>query len=70
MTGAARHDGRKLGALLDRENIGSAVWAETAYRSERNEKKIDWAGLASKIHFRRPPRKPMPTHHERANAAR
>ncbi|MEM7499613.1 MAG: transposase [Pseudomonadota bacterium] len=70
VTDAARRDGRELGGLLDRENTGSAVWADTAYRSQKNEKKIARAGLASKIHFRRPPGKSMPAHRGRANAAR
>ncbi len=56
--------------LLDQANTGSTVRADTAYRSQRNEKKIARTGLTSKVHFRRPPGKPMPVHHERANAAR
>ena len=70
VTDAARHDGRELAALLDRSNTGSAVWADTAYRSKKNEKRIARAGLTSKVHFRRSPGKSLPAHHERANAAR
>ncbi len=70
VTDAARHDGRVAGGLPDQANTGSTVRADTAYRSQKNEKKIARAGLTSKVHFRRPPRKPMPVHHERANAAR
>ncbi len=62
VTDAARHDGRVPGGLPDQAN--------TAYRSQKNEKKIARAGLTSKVHFRCPPGKPMPVHHERANAAR
>lgn len=70
VTDAARYDGRELGGLLYPDNTGSDVWADTAYRSQKNEKKIARAGLISKVHFRKPPGKALPVHHERANAAR
>lgn len=70
VTDAARYDGRELGGLLDRDNTGSEIWADTAYRSQKNEKQIARAWLTSKIHFRKPPGKTLPAHHERANAAR
>lgn len=67
---AARYDGRELTGLIDRTNTGSVVWADTAYRSQKNERAILRAGLVSKIHFRRAPGKPLPDRHQRANAAR
>jgi IS5 family transposase len=70
VTDAARHDGRELGGLLDKTNTGSPVWADTAYRSAKNERRIARAGLVSKVHFRKPPGKPMPEPKRRANAAR
>ena len=70
VTDAARHDGRELGGLLDRTNTASPVWADTAYRSQKSEKKITKAGLVSKVHFRKPPGKPMPEARKRANSAR
>jgi len=70
VTDASRYDGRKLGGLLDRDNTGSEIWADTAYRSQKNEKKIARAGLTSKVHFRKPPGKALPAKLERANAAR
>jgi transposase, IS5 family len=33
VTHAAAHDGAQLAALLDRDNLASGVWADTAYRS-------------------------------------
>ncbi len=74
VTDAARHDGHVAGGLPDQANTGSTatdstVRADTAYRSQKNDKKIARAGLTPKVHFRRPPGKPMPVHHERANAA-
>ena len=70
VTDAARYDGRELPGLLDQANTGSNVWADTAYRSTKNEKRIAKAGLVSKVHFRKPPGKPMPEPRQRANAAR
>jgi len=70
VTDAARYDGRELAGLLDRENTAMGVWADTAYRSQKNEKHIARAGLTSMIHFRRPPGKPLKPPHQRANAAR
>lgn len=70
VTDAASHDGRELGGLLDRSNTASPVWADTAYRSQKNEKKIERVGLVSKVHFRKPPGQPMPEAKRRANAAR
>jgi len=70
VTDASRYDGRELAGLLDKTNTGSAVWADTAYRSKKNEKRIAKAGLTSKVHFRRAPGKALPVHHQRANAAR
>ena len=70
VTDAARYDGRELGGLLDKSNTASPVWADTAYRSRKNEKKIASAGLVSKVHFRKPPGKPMPEAKKRANSAR
>jgi len=60
----------ELAGLLDRSNTGSSVWADTAYRSAKNEKRIAKAGLVSNVHFRKPPGKPMPEPKQRANAAR
>lgn len=70
VTDAARYDGRELPGLLDRSNTASAVWADTAYRSRKNEKRIATAGLTSKVHFRRAPGKPLPVSRQSANAAR
>ena len=82
VTDAARHDGRELAGLLDKQNTASAVWAgepvsatgsnepANAYRSQKNEKRIAGAGLISKIHFRRAPGTALTANRQRANAAR
>ena len=69
-TDAARHDGAELPALLDRANTGSGVWADTAYRSAKNEAHLAEAGFQSRIHRRKPKGKPMPKHVSRANAVK
>ncbi|MGK2923657.1 MAG: IS5 family transposase [Methyloceanibacter sp.] len=70
VTDAARYDGRELAGVLDPTNTASAVWADTAYRSAKNERRIAKAGLVSKVHFRKPPGKQMSEPRRRANAAR
>ena len=70
VTDASRYDGRELPGLLDKANTGSSVWADTAYRSAKNERRIAAAGLVSRVHFRKPRGKPMPGPRARANAAR
>jgi IS5 family transposase len=70
VTDAAAHDGHELPGLLDKTNTASTVWADTAYRSKRNEKRIARAGLFSKVHFKKPRGKSLPDTLQRANAAR
>jgi IS5 family transposase len=69
-TSAAAHDSRPFEALLDPKNTGAQVWADTAYRSKRNEAAMKKRRLISKVHFRKPKGKPLPGPHARANAAR
>jgi hypothetical protein len=40
-THAAAHDGARLEDVLDRTNTASDVWADTAYRSAKNEGMLD-----------------------------
>ncbi len=51
VTDAARYDGRELGGLLDMSNTASSVWADTAYRSAKNEKRISQGGHPSLFPF-------------------
>lgn len=70
VTSAAAHDSRPFEGLLDPRNTASPVWADTAYRSKRNEAAMAKRGLVSRVHFRKPKNKDLPAHHARANAAR
>jgi transposase, IS5 family len=70
VTDASRHDGAALPRLLDKANTGSRVWADTAYRSKKNEAHLKKAGLKSAIHRKKPRGKPMPASVAKANAAK
>jgi IS5 family transposase len=65
---AAAHDGARLEAVLDRTNPASDVWADTAYRSAKNEAMLKRRGFVSRIHRKKPKGKPMPKLMRRANA--
>lgn len=43
-TDAAAHDGARLADVLDRSNTASDVWADTAYRSMKNEEMLKERG--------------------------
>jgi IS5 family transposase len=66
-TDASRHDGAQLPILIDKSNTASDVWADTAYRSAKNEKHLADNGLRSQIHRKKPQGKPMPEAVARAN---
>jgi IS5 family transposase len=51
VTHAARHDSGAFEDVLDTGNIARSVWADTAYRSAKNEAAIRRARLKSMIHF-------------------
>jgi transposase, IS5 family len=70
VTSAAAHDSRPFEGLLDAKNTASKVWADTAYRSARNEAAMAKRGRISMIHFRKPKGRPLPARHAKANAAR
>jgi transposase, IS5 family len=70
VTHAAAHDGTRLPDLLNPEAFDSRVWADTAYRSHRNEQVLATLGRRSMIHFKKPKDRPMSGPHRRANQAR
>ena len=67
-TDAAAHDGARLGDLLDPDNTASGVWADTAYRSAKNQAMLAGRGLVSRIHRKKPKGRPMAERTRRANA--
>ena len=70
VTSAAAHDSRPFEGLLDPKNTASKVWADTAYRSAKNEAALAKRSRLSMIHFRKPKGRPLPPQHAKANAAR
>jgi len=70
VTDASRHDGAQLPALLRRDIMATGVWADSAYRSKKNEAWLSKHGLVSHIHRKKPPGRPMPDHIRRGNATR
>ena len=70
VTHAAAYDGGQLGAVLDRDNTASAVWADTAYRSAANLALLERRGLRPQFQRKKPRGKPMPAHLIRGNATR
>jgi hypothetical protein len=53
--------------LLDKENIASEVWCDTAYRSQPNEELLAKNGFRSQLHRKKPKGKPMPANISKAN---
>ena len=70
VTDAARFDGRMLRDVVTNDNTASDVWADTAYRSQANEKWLKRQSKVSRIHRRKPKGKPMPDRTAKANAAK
>ena len=70
VTSASHADGRMLPKLVTTQNTSSEVWADSAYRSQKNEKWLASKMLVSRIHRRKPAGRPMPKHVARANAGK
>ena len=70
ITHAAAYDGGQLGAVLDRDNTASEVWADTAYRSASNLALLERHGLKPQFQRKKPRGKKMPAHIARGNATR
>ena len=68
VTSASSPDGRELKNVVTKDNTCADVWADSAYRSQSNEKWLAAQMLASRIHRRKPKGKPMPQAMVRANA--
>lgn len=70
VTSASAADGRLLRQVVSTDNTSSEIWADSAYRSRRNEKWLSDQMLTSRIHRRKPMGKPMSKATARANAAK
>lgn len=69
-TDGARYDGRMLRDVVTNDNTASDVWADTAYRSQSNERWLKSQGRVSRIHRRKPRGRPMPENIRRGNATK
>jgi len=67
VTSASAHDGARLPDLLDNNNTASDVWADTAYRSQKNEAHMAKHGFVSQVHRKKPKGKPMSERTSKAN---
>jgi IS5 family transposase len=67
VTDAAAHAGARLKDLLDPTNTASDVWADSAYRSRKNEALLRERMLVSRVHRKKPQDRPMPARTARAN---
>lgn len=54
VTSASTADGRLLRRVISTDNTGSEVWADSAYRSQSNEKWLGDRMLTSRIHRKKP----------------
>jgi len=70
VTGASAYDGRYLRDVLRKDNTASDVWADSAYRSKKNEAWLKKNGFNSCIHQKKPKGRPMPERTKIANAKR
>jgi IS5 family transposase len=52
ITDAAIHDSQELEVVLDPDNADDEVWADSAYRSEAIEQRLELEGYESQIHER------------------
>ena len=59
VTGGSAYDGAYLKEVLTKDNTASDVWADSAYRSKKNEAFLDKNGFTSRIHQKKPKGKPM-----------
>lgn len=70
VTSAADSDGRQMRRVIDTANTAGDVWADSAYRSSKNEAWLKANMLNSRIHRRKTKGRPMPENMARANAAK
>jgi IS5 family transposase len=70
VTSASAYDGAQLANVVIKGNTGSTVWADTAYRSKKNEAWLAKNGFVSDIHHKKPKGRPMNERMSRANGRR
>jgi len=67
---AAAHDSQLFYSLLDPQNTGAGVWADSAYRSESHEEELGKKGYCSQIHYKGKRGKSLSPHLKKINHRR
>lgn len=67
VTTAEVHDSQVLGEIIDVENLGNKIWADSAYRSEDVEWVLEKIGFESEVHERAYRNKPLSEEQEERN---
>ena len=70
VTDASVHDSQELDTVLDPNNDSKDLWADSAYRSEEQEQKLQEQGYKSHIHERAYRGKPLTPEQKTANTER
>jgi len=70
VTDASVHDSQVFDELLDKENSGRSVWADSAYRSEAREERLRELGYKSRIHQKGSSRRQLNQKEQDANNRR
>lgn len=70
VTDAAVHDSQVLGAVLDEENEGEEIWADSAYRSELIQSVLELLQFLSHIHERAYRNHPLTEEQKESNRER
>lgn len=70
VTPANTFDGSLLPNILDRNNTCMDVYGDTAYNTEHNQTYLDNHGFRSKLHNKKPKRKPMPVLTKKGNTTK
>jgi len=70
VTAAWVHDSQALGAVLDPDNSGGEVWADSAYRDEKVEVGLAALGHVSQIHERAYRNRPLTEEQKAANRSK
>lgn len=70
VTPASVHDSQELEKLLDSDNTGNGVWADSAYRSDDTEKILKKRKLKSHIHRKSYRNRPLSDFQQKRNEAK
>lgn len=70
VTPASVHDSRELETILDSDNTGKGVWADSAYRSDDTEKILKKRKLKSHIHRKSYRNRPLSDFQQKRNKAK